>query len=82
MKKWEWEPYVRTMCHDAWELDGVVTEKVIEGLEHLVSADQVSDFTVAEVLCRVGVDGSEADMAAPGLRATIKRASGSGTGQG
>jgi hypothetical protein len=68
-----WEPYVATMCRDAWGLGPRVTKKVIEGLEFLVVADQVSDFTVAEVLRRVGVDGSEADTAAAGIRATIKR---------
>ena len=61
------------MCSDAWQLGPFVTEKVIEGLEFLVASDTVSDFTVAEVLCHVGVDGAEAEMAAPGIRATIKR---------
>ena len=73
MSKRVWEPYVATMCSDAWELGPLVTRKVIEGLEFLVAADQVSDFTVAEILLGVGVDGAEADMAAPGIRATIKR---------
>jgi len=69
----EWRGYVATMCVDAWEFGPQMTEKVIESLEFLVASDQVSDFTVADVLCRVGVNGPEADMAAPGIRATIKR---------
>ncbi|MGD2047781.1 MAG: hypothetical protein PVJ80_14305 [Gemmatimonadota bacterium] len=73
MSKSEWEQHVTTMCSDAWEIGPFVTEKVIAALEHLVVADQVSDFTVAEVLCRFGVDGAEADMAAPGIHATMKR---------
>jgi len=68
----EWERYVATMCSDAWELGPLVTRKVIDALEFLVAADQVSDLTVAEVLLQVGVDGAEAEMAAPGIRATIK----------
>jgi len=60
------------MCRDAWELGPIVSEKVIQELEFLAAADQVSDFTVAEALCRVGVNGAEADMAAPGIRVMIK----------
>lgn len=73
MSAGEWRGYVATMCTDAWEFGPQMTQKVIEGLEFLVASDQVSDFTVADVLCRVGVEGAEADMAAPGIRATIKR---------
>ena len=73
MSKSEWERHVVTMCSDAWQLGPHVTRKVIEGLEFLVASDSVSDFTVAEVLCAVGVDGPEAEMAAPGIRSTIKR---------
>ena len=73
MRKSQWECHVVTMCSDAWQLGPYVTEKVIGDLEFLVAADQVSDFTIAEVLCGVGVDGAEAEMAAPGIRATIKR---------
>ena len=73
MSTWEWERYVATMCSDAWELGPQVTRKVIDGLAFLVASDQVNDLTVAEVLVRVGVNGAEADMAAPGIRATIKR---------
>jgi len=69
----QWRGYVRTMCHDGWMFGPQVTQKVIEGLEFLVASDQVSDFTVAEVLLGVGVKNSEADMAAPGIRETIKR---------
>jgi hypothetical protein len=68
----EWKRHVTMMCGDAWELGPLVTEKVIQGLEFLVAADQVSDFTVADVLCRVGVGDADADMAAPGIRATIQ----------
>ena len=75
MRKPHWERRVRTMCSGAWQLGPYTTEKIIEGLEFLVAADQVSDFTVAEVLCRAGVDGAEADLAAPRIRATIKRSS-------
>ncbi|MDH3206362.1 MAG: hypothetical protein OEO79_07110 [Gemmatimonadota bacterium] len=73
MSRSEWERHVVTMCSDAWQLGPYVTKKVVEGLEFLVVSDSVSDFTVAEVLCGVGVDGAEAEMAAPGIRATIKR---------
>ena len=72
MDKREWKGHVVMMCRDAWELGPLVTRKVVEELEFLAAADQVSDFNVAEVLCRVGVSGDEADMAAPGIRATIK----------
>jgi hypothetical protein len=72
MIKGEWKGLVATMCRDAWELGPLVTQKVVQDLEFQDAADQVSDFTVAEVLCRVGVDGNEADMAAPGIRATLK----------
>ena len=69
----QWRGYVRTMCSDGWAFGPQVTQKVIDGLEFLVASDQVSDFTVAEVLLGVGVQSSEADMAAPGIRKTIKR---------
>jgi hypothetical protein len=73
MSSGEWKGYVETMCVDAWEFGPQMTRKVIEGLEFLVVSDQVSDFTVADVLCRLGVSIPEADMAAPGIRATIKQ---------
>lgn len=70
--KGEWKEHVATMCRDAWELGPMVTRKVLQELEFLTAADQVSDFTVAEALRHVGVDGADAEMAAPGIRATIK----------
>jgi len=73
MRHSQWERHVVTMCSDAWQLGPHVTRKVVEGLEFLVASDSVSDFTVAEVLSGVGVNGAEAEMAAPGIRATIKR---------
>ena len=69
----QWRDYVRSMCNDGWAFGPQVTKKVIEGLEFLVASDQVSDFTVSEVLLGVGVRSNEADMAAPGIRKTIKR---------
>jgi hypothetical protein len=72
MIKREWRGHVATLCRDAWELGPLVTRKVVQELEFLDAADQVSDFTVAEALRRVGVNGAEADMAAPGIRVTIK----------
>lgn len=74
MSKREWERHVATLCREAWQLGPFVTRKVIAGLEFLEALDQVSDFSVAEVLLHVGVDGAEADSAAPGIRARMKRA--------
>lgn len=70
----QWRGFVRTMCHDGWAFGPQDTQKVIDGLEFLVASDQVSDFTVADVLLSVGVRDAEADMAAPRIRRTIKRA--------
>jgi len=73
MSSEQWRGQVRTLCNDGWKLGPFTTKKVIEGLEFLVASDQVTDFKVAEVLCGVGVQSSEADRVAPGISKTIKQ---------
>lgn len=66
-----WKRYVTTMCGDAWDLDALTTDSVMDGIEALISDDRLTDLAVAEVLLRAGVSEFAADLAASSIRAAI-----------
>jgi len=66
-----WQTYVAHLCSDAWGLNGVRSQKVIEELEVLIATDQLSDMSVAGVLSSVGMRDPGLGAAARSIRATI-----------
>lgn len=71
-----WESYVSHLCVEEWALDPHSLIKVMGDIEALVGSNDVSDATVATVLRKAGVPGSEAEAVAPRICHAIGAANG------
>lgn len=66
-----WRRYLTHLCVDAWRLDALATVKVVERIEALEAAQDLSDSTVAGVLRRAGLVEPMASRAAGQIRGAI-----------
>jgi hypothetical protein len=66
-----WEQYVRRLATDAWSLDPHATESLVRDIRALITAGDVTDAAVAEVLYDAGVLETSADLIAPSIRVAI-----------
>lgn len=67
-----WKRYIARLCAEAWDLDAIAAEKLVERFEALVAVGELTDAAVERVLLRSGLSYSAAQQAAPGIRVSIE----------
>jgi hypothetical protein len=66
-----WQSYVEGLCSDAWNMSPRRIRRVIEGIDVLITTEQLSDVAVADVLSGAGVPQPVLSDAARSIRVTI-----------
>lgn len=67
-----WHAYVANICSDVWRLTETMTDGVMRRIEDLVDNGRATDEALIALLTEAGVQPSQAEIAAPTIRAAIK----------
>lgn len=71
MRHQAWKRYVARLCCDAWDLDALATDKVVERIDAMAAVGDLTDASLVRVLLGAGVSSASAYQAAPGIRLAI-----------